>query len=89
MEAMLPSIILATSTAIAAWSSDSSDEIERTYWDCEFMAVQGMITPDQAAACSEIYERLKHEKFLGNYLRFLVWWKQEKEREFSTLFKQR
>ncbi|WP_194726609.1 hypothetical protein [Noviherbaspirillum malthae] len=89
METVLPSIILATSTAIAALSSDSSDEIEKIYWDCEFMAVQGMITPDQAAACSEIYERLKNEKFLGNYHRFLVWWKQEKEREFATRYKQR
>jgi len=89
MEAVLPSIILATSTAIATWSSDSSDEIEKAYWDCEFMAVQGLIAPDQAAACSEIYERLKNEKFLGNYHRFLVWWKQEKEREFSSRVKQR
>lgn len=86
METVLPSIILATSTAIAGWSSA---EIENAYWDCEFVAVQGTITPDQAAACSEIYERLKSEKFLGNYHRFLVWWKQEKDRELSTRVKQR
>lgn len=81
MASALPSIILATVTAI---ESMSSAEVEKAYWDCEFTATQGPIDLDGAAACSEIYEYLKKDKFLGDFDRFLVWWKENKGRELST-----
>ncbi len=59
------------------------------YWDCEFTTLQGNITPDEAAACGTAYEQLKKDKFLGDFGRFLVWWRQHKDRELALRFRPR
>lgn len=84
MLAVLPSIILTASSVIGALSPAETEEF---YWDCEFAAVQGAIDLDEAAMCSEAYERLKAERFNGDFDLFLVWWKENKEREFSSRMK--
>lgn len=81
MMSILPSIILAAYTATEGMSFG---EIEKAYWDCEFIATQGTIDFDGAAACSEIYEHLKTDKFRGDFKRFLVWWQENKDRELSS-----
>ena len=65
----------------AAFGGMPASEVEKVYWDCEFMATEGRISLDHAAGCSELYEHLKKEKFGGEFERFLVWWKANKERE--------
>lgn len=81
---VLPSVILAASTILG---NLSPQEVEEFYWDCEFAAAQGTIDLDEAAVCSEVYERLKAKKFRGDFNLFLVWWKENKEREFSSRMK--
>lgn len=86
MAPVLPSIILAASTTIG---NMSPAEVEKSFWDCEFAATQGAIDLDEAAACNVIYEHLKTDKFLGDFERFLVWWKENKNRELSSRMKLR
>lgn len=84
MASALPSIILAT---VVTSESTASIEVEKNYWDCEFIATQGTLDLDGAAMCSTIYERLKTDKFRGDFKRFLIWWQENKEREMSSRMK--
>lgn len=84
MASVLPSIILAT---VVASESMSSIEVEKNYWDCEFIATQGTLDLNEAATCSTIYERLKTDKFLGSFERFMIWWQENKDRELSSRIK--
>lgn len=86
MDSLLASIVLSTSVAVTKLSSA---ELEKTYWDCESTAVQGGITVDEAAACSEVFERLKKVRFRGDFDEFLFWWRQHKDRELSSRMKPR
>lgn len=81
MASALPSIILAT---VVTSESMASIEVEKNYWDCEFIATQGILDLGGAATCSTIYERLKMEKFRGDFKRFFIWWQENKERELSS-----
>jgi hypothetical protein len=81
MTSILPGIAL---TASAVLGGSSLVEMEKTYWDCEFAAEQGMLDSSDAGACSEVYERLKMEKFNNDFRRFLQWWKTNKGREYAA-----
>jgi hypothetical protein len=81
MMSILTAVILTTSIAVG---NMPLAEVEKAYWDCEFAATKGVITPPQAAACSQIYEYLKKEKFMGDFDRLFAWWRQNKERELSS-----
>jgi hypothetical protein len=80
MASVLATVIVAGSNALLP---APSVEMEKAYWDCEFSAVKGQISLDQAAACSEIYEHLKKAKFGGQFEPFLAWWRENKVREMS------
>ncbi|HYD93872.1 MAG TPA: hypothetical protein VEC01_01005 [Noviherbaspirillum sp.] len=81
MASALSSLVLAASATVADLPPA---EVERSYWDCEFTAIQGTIDLDAGAACSAIYEQLKADKFDGDFDRFLAWWRENKERELSA-----
>jgi hypothetical protein len=84
MASILPEIILVASTAAG---NMSPVEVEKAYWDCESLAAQGMLTLDDGADCSEIYEHLKAEKFGGDFHQFLAWWQENKKQEMSSRMK--
>ena len=86
MEPMLPSVALAVSVALAGLTPA---EVEKAYWDCEFTATQGIVSYDDAPLCSQLYEYLKENKFLGDFNQFLIWWRQHKDREISSRLKPR
>lgn len=67
----------------AAFGGMSFTEAEKAYWDCEFMATQGRVDLDTGAGCYDLYERLKKDKFGGDFDRFLAWWRDNKKREMS------
>jgi len=81
MASALAAMIVASSTVMV---NTPGVEVEKAYWDCEFAAIEGQISLDAAAACSEIYEHLKKHKFDGRFDRFLVWWRENKVREMSS-----
>jgi len=74
-------LLLASSVAAG---NTLPDAVEAAYWDCEFAAAQGRISLDEGAACHEIYEQLKRNKFDGKFERFLAWWRENKEREMAS-----
>ena len=57
------------------------DQLEVMYWDCENSARDRMLSEGEAAACSETFERIKHQKFGGNFERFMQWWNANKQQE--------
>lgn len=81
MASGLAAMIVVSSTAVG---SLAGGELEKAYWDCEFAAIQGQISLDAAAGCSDIYEQLKKHKFGGKFDRFLAWWQANKIRELSS-----
>lgn len=81
MEPLLPSIVI---TASIATTDLSPAELEKTFWDCDFTATYSTITAGETAACSEVYERLKKERFSGSFGDLLVWWRQHKDRELTS-----
>jgi hypothetical protein len=81
MASGLAAMIVVSSAAIG---NMAGAEVEKAYWDCEFTAIQGRISLDDAAACNEIYEHLKEHKFGGQFDRFLAWWQENKTRELSS-----
>lgn len=80
MASGLAAMIVVSSTTVSAMPVA---EMEKAYWDCEFAAVEGHISLDSAAACSEIYEHLKKRKFGGQFTNFLLWWQENKTHELS------
>ncbi len=84
MTSILPEITLVASTALGGLPLA---EMEKAYWDCEYTAEQGMLNFDDAAVCSEVFERLKTEKFNSDFNRFLQWWMVNKGREYAARVK--
>ena len=84
MEPILPTIALAVSAAL---SGLSAAEVEKAYWDCEFTATQGIVSYEDAPLCSELFEHLKENKFLGDFKQFLIWWQQHKDQEIASRLK--
>lgn len=60
------------------------EDMERAFWDCDYAATYGVIDLDVAAGCSDIYERLKEEKFGGDFRRVLLWWQENRDNEISS-----
>lgn len=81
MPSALSAILIVTSTALG---DIPADELEAAFWDCEYLAIRGYLDLDIGAACSEIYEQLKAEKFGGDFERLLLWWREHKESELSS-----
>lgn len=81
MASALATVIFVSSNAVGMLHDN---EMEKVYWDCEFAATRGRISLDDAAACNEVYERLKKLKFDGRFERFFVWWQENKARELSA-----
>ena len=86
MNFILPPVIMAT---MIGTLDASLDEVEKAYWDCEFAAVQGTISFNEFASCTDLYEHLKKAKFSGDFDKLLVWWQQHKDREMSLRLKRR
>jgi hypothetical protein len=80
MSSVLSAIFIAATTVAG---NMPLGEMEEAFWNCDFTATHDYIDPDVAAGCSEIYERLKIQKFDGDFKRLLVWWQENKDREFA------
>jgi hypothetical protein len=72
--------LLTTFTAILV---SSTPNLEATYWDCDYRGTITMLSFDEAAYCSKVFEELKKEKFSGNWADFYQWWKENKDREYN------
>lgn len=81
MTSALPAITLMTSTSL---EDLPLIEVERIFWDCDFQSRQRMLAFEDACICSVMFERLKAEKFNGEFDRLLEWWRINKEREYAA-----
>lgn len=59
------------------------DKLESVHWDCDYMASVNMVDVSDAAICSAVYERLKAEKFGGDFNKMLAWWKENKTKQHT------
>jgi hypothetical protein len=72
---MITTIILAAALAIP---TPSGADLERAYWDCDYASTVAFMGPDEAAYCSAVFEKLKAEKFGGDFTKFMAWWRANK-----------
>ncbi len=83
---MLAALLFAASNSLAAIPMV---DLERHYWDCNYAATQSMLDTVDAEFCSRVYERLKAEKFNGDYQKFMKWWADNKTRENAARAKKK
>jgi hypothetical protein len=49
-------------------------DLEDIFWLCDYAATVGFVDPDDRESCSAITDRLKAERFGGDFERMLEWW---------------
>jgi len=60
-------------------------DLEKAFWICDYAATTGSIATPDAALCHAVYDRLKAEKFGGDFERLLAWWRANKVAEHRKL----
>lgn len=60
-------------------------ELEQAYWACDHATTNHAYDRATAMACSVIYEKLKAQKFSGDFCQMLAWWRQHKAAMYQTL----
>lgn len=83
---MLYTVILA---ANLSGPLPAGTELDTLFWDCEYATTRTVLDSDEAAFCSQVYERLKAEKFRGSFSELLTWWRKTKEIEYTKRMKKR
>ena len=53
-------------------------ELERAFWTCDYVATTRGVYAAPIELCSAVTERLKNEKFSGDFGELLEWWKANK-----------
>jgi hypothetical protein len=81
MASMLPAMTLVASAVLGDLPLI---EVEQVFWDCDFKGSRHMLDFDDAHLCSNVFERLKAEKFNSEFDRFLEWWRINKSREYAA-----
>lgn len=81
MAGILPAMTLVASTVLGDLPLV---EVEQIFWDCDFKGSRQMLDFDDADLCSNVFERLKAEKFNSEFVRFLEWWRINKSREYAV-----
>jgi hypothetical protein len=63
------------------------EQLDDAWWHCDYASTQSMVSPGDAASCSEIFEELKTRKFGGDFSEFMKWWKANKSAEHAKVAK--
>lgn len=70
-------VAIATTLAVA--------DLEKAFWICDYVATTGAVATLDAVLCHAVYDRLKAEKFGGDFERLLAWWRVNKVAEHGRL----
>ena len=70
---------------MVAFSQDKA--LEKLFWMCDYISTKRVMDFSEAVSCSNVFERIKKEKFNGNYSAFMTWWKENKDTEHFMLNK--
>jgi hypothetical protein len=68
---------IATTLAVA--------DLEKAFWICDYVATTGAVATLDAVLCHAVYDRLKAERFGGDFERLLAWWRANKVAEHRKL----
>lgn len=63
----------------------SAGDLEDAFWRCDYVATQQGIHAAPVAFCSEVTAQLQDQKFAGDFIQFLEWWRKNKHVEHSKL----
>jgi hypothetical protein len=69
----------------AAFNSQQTIDLEKAFWVCDYAGTNGVVGPDQAAACIAITDELKRTKFDGDFDRLVAWWRLNKVAQHEAL----
>lgn len=69
----------------AAFTRDKTADLEKAFWVCDYAGTNGVVGPDQAAACIAITDELKRTKFDGDLDRLVAWWRLNKAAQHQAL----
>lgn len=72
-----------TMLAAAAIALPAGPALEEAFWDCDFASTQTLVGQGEAAVCSSVFEKLKTDKFNGDFSKFMVWWKANKDAQYK------
>jgi hypothetical protein len=59
--------------------------LEDAFWRCDYLATRYGVHAAPVAYCSEVTARLQEQKFRGDFLQLLGWWRQNKPVEHGKL----
>jgi hypothetical protein len=62
-----------------------SAELEKIFWVCDYTATTRGAHFTPLEVCAEVTDRLKAERFGGDFDQMVVWWRQHKSAEHSKL----
>jgi hypothetical protein len=90
MKKMIAILALASTTSFAQVANKlpeiealPMDKLEALHWDCDYMASKQQMDAGDAGICSVVYERIKAEKFGGDFNKMLAWWNQNKSKQYA------
>ena len=58
--------------------SSKTTDLEHSFWVCDYAGTNGVVDPNQGAACIAITDELKRVKFDGDFDRLVAWWRVHK-----------
>jgi hypothetical protein len=78
--------VLVTTTACAEVNAESTvTQTERAFWICDYVATTKGINATPIEGCATVTETLKNERFGGDFLKLLGWWRERKAAEHERL----
>lgn len=73
----------------AAFNTDTTVDLEKAFWVCDYAGTNSVVDPDQAAACIAITDELKRTKFDGDFDRLVSWWRLNKVAQHQAVHRVR
>ena len=64
--------------AASAAQGRADSKLENAFWACDRATATLPYDRDTAITCSVVYEKLKAQKFNGDFCQLLAWWRQSK-----------
>ena len=67
----------------------TSADLERVFWECDYVATTRGMGLEEGAYCADIYDKMKRTKFGGDFHAMLAWWQRSKAPEHAAFATQR
>jgi hypothetical protein len=64
-------------------------DLERAFWECDYVATTRGMGLEEGADCADIYDKTKRTKFGGDFHAMFAWWQRSKATEHAAIATQR